>query len=106
MTEDPKGHLDSMLLAILAERPLHGYGVIEALRRESGGAFDLPSGTIYPALHRLELAGLIEGTWSPAEGRRRRTYSVTKRGHRELDIAREAWRSFASAVGGVLKEPA
>ena len=72
-----KGHLDGMLLAALAAGPAHGYMVIESLREASGGAFDLPEGTVYPALHRLEQAGLIKSRWSRASGRRRRIYGLT-----------------------------
>ena len=53
-----KGHLDLIVLAALSGRPAHGYAVIEEIRRKSGKAFDLPEGTIYPALHRLDQAGL------------------------------------------------
>ena len=53
-----KGHLDMIVLATLARAPAHGYGVIQEIKRRSGGAFDLLEGTIYPALHRLEKARL------------------------------------------------
>ena len=66
-----KGHLDGLLLATLEAGPLHGYGVMEALRTGSGGRVDLPTGTVYPALHRLERAGLVRSCWSTEGGRRR-----------------------------------
>src|SRR6266516_3449592 len=72
-----KGHLDVLLLATLEGGPRHGYAIKEALRAGSGGRFDLPTGTIYPALHRLERAGLISGSWSTVDGRRRRSYQLT-----------------------------
>lgn len=97
-----KGHLDALMLAVLEAEALHGYAIIEALRARSGGAFDLPGGTIYPALRRLELAGLVEGTWSEVAGRRRRTYWLTDRGHATLAEERASWRGFAHAVGSVL----
>src|SRR5258706_12388472 len=75
-----KGHLDVLLLAALEDGPQHGYAVKEALRERSGGRFDLPTGTIYPALHRLEDAGLIASPWSVVDGRRRRTYRRTTAG--------------------------
>ena len=59
-----KGHLDTLLLASLASGPRHGYAVKEALRLGSGTTIDLPTGTIYPALRRLEAAGLVAGSWS------------------------------------------
>jgi PadR family transcriptional regulator PadR len=100
-----KGHLDMLLLASLEEGPQHGYAVKEALRTGSGAQFDLPTGTIYPALRRLEAAGLVKGTWSEAGGRRRRTYELTPAGHRRLAGDRAAWRDFAAAVSAIL-EPA
>jgi DNA-binding PadR family transcriptional regulator len=66
--ETLKGHLDGMLLAALEPAPRHGYAIMEALRAGSGGQFDLPTGTVYPALHRLERAGLIKAAWSEAGG--------------------------------------
>ena len=80
-----KGHLDGMLLAALEDGPRHGYAIMEALRAGSGGQFDLPTGTIYPALHRLERAGLVRTTWSGEGGRRRRLYELTPAGRRMLD---------------------
>ncbi len=100
-----KGHLDTLLLASLESGPRHGYAVKEALRTGSGAQFDLPTGTIYPALRRLETAGLVKGTWSEVGGRRRRTYELTTAGHQRLAGDRAAWRDFASAVTAIL-EPA
>src|SRR6266545_1885119 len=65
-----KGHLDALLLAVLETGPQHGYAVIEALRTSSDGALDLPTGTVYPALHRLERAGLIASDWETVGDRR------------------------------------
>ena len=70
--EELKGHLDGLLLASLEAGPRHGYAIMEALSAGSGGQFDLPTGTIYPALRRLARAGLVRGTWDAAGGRRRR----------------------------------
>ena len=66
-----KGNLDLLLLSVLSAGPAHGYAIISALRERSGGTFDLPEGTIYPALHRLEEASLLASSWAQAEGRRR-----------------------------------
>ncbi|MEO3862264.1 helix-turn-helix transcriptional regulator [Acrocarpospora sp. B8E8] len=98
-----KGHLDGLLLAMLEDGPLHGYAVKEALRDTSGGRFDLPTGTVYPALHRLERASLITGTWSVVGGRRRRTYRLTAAGQAALGGERDHWRQFADAVTAALK---
>ena len=98
-----KGHLDLIVLAALAEGPAHGYAVIEAIRRRSGQAFDLPEGTIYPALHRLEQGGLLSSRWTVAEtGRRRRVYALTRQGRRALADRRAVWERFSNAIGGLL----
>jgi PadR family transcriptional regulator, regulatory protein PadR len=97
-----KGHLDGLILAIVAAGPAHGYAVIDALKRRSGGVFDLPEGTVYPALHRLEAEGLLASAWEIAGGRRRRVYKLTRRGRTALGERREDWQVFAHAVEGVL----
>jgi PadR family transcriptional regulator len=99
-----KGHLDMIVLAALsASGPAHGYAVIEEIKRRSGGAFNLPEGTIYPALHRLELAGLLKSSWMTADsGRRRRVYTLTRTGNRALIERRAVWKQFSDAIGGLL----
>lgn len=98
-----KGHLDMIVLAALQVGPAHGYAVIQEIRRRSEGAFDLPEGTIYPALHRLEQMGLLASRWVTAEsGRQRRVYALTRRGHRALVEHRAVWQRFADAIGGLL----
>src|SRR5438552_8788607 len=96
--EELKGHLDAVLLAALEGGPRHGYAVIESLRQSTGGQLDLPTGTIYPALRRLEQAGLIAGTWSEINGRRRHEYQLTPAGVRSLSGRRAAWRDFSAIV--------
>jgi PadR family transcriptional regulator PadR len=103
--ETLKGHLDGLLLACLEAGPRHGYAIMEALRAGSGGQFDLPTGTVYPALRRLERAGLVHGTWAEAGGRRRRVYKLTAAGQSALAAERGTWRDFAAAVTALL-EPA
>lgn len=99
-----KGHLDMIVLAALASGPAHGYAVIEEIRRKSGRAFDLPEGTIYPALHRLEQAGLLASHWVTANsGRRRRVYKLTRTGERALAQRRAVWQQFSDAIGGLLE---
>jgi PadR family transcriptional regulator, regulatory protein PadR len=97
-----KGHLDALLLATLADGPRHGYAIKEELRAGSDGHFDLPTGTVYPALHRLERAGLIRGSWSTVNGRRRRSYQLTTAGRRALNQERLAWQEFSTAVTALL----
>jgi DNA-binding PadR family transcriptional regulator len=97
-----KGHLDGLLLAALENGPRHGYAVKEALRDATEGRIDLPTGTVYPALHRLERAGLIAGSWSVVGGRRRRTYQLTEAGTAALGQERTGWQDFAGAVTAAL----
>ena len=101
--ETLKGHLDALLLASLEAGPRHGYSIMEALRTGSGGQVDLPTGTIYPALHRLERAGLVKGSWSDAGGRRRRVYRLTAAGRRALAEERSSWHEFSAAVTTLLE---
>jgi PadR family transcriptional regulator PadR len=102
MAETLKGHLDSLILAVVAAGPAHGYAIIEELKLRSRGTFSLPEGTVYPALHRLERAGLLSSGWSNASGRKRRVYKLTARGRRRLDTSKREWSDFASAVDAVL----
>ena len=97
-----KGHLDMLVLSVLAAGPMHGYAVIEELKTRSGDSFDLPEGTIYPVLHRLEKEGLLASAWGDAAGRRRRTYTLTRAGTRALAEQQRAWQAFSDAVGMVL----
>jgi DNA-binding PadR family transcriptional regulator len=102
MTNRVTGYLDAVVLAVVANRPLHGYAIIEELKARSGGELDLPEGTVYPALHRLERRGLLKSTWSHGEGRRRRVYRLTASGRRQLEASAREWRTFARVVDGVL----
>src|SRR6204780_381040 len=90
-----KGNMDLLLLSVLAAGPAHGYAIISALRDRSEGTFDLPEGTIYPALHRLQDAGLLASSWAETEGRKRRVYALTDEGAAALAAERTEWRRFA-----------
>ena len=98
-----KGHLDLLLLAILAEGPAHGYGMIETLRRRSRGAFDLPEGTIYPALHRLEGQSFLSSDWTEEKRRRRRIYRLTPKGRQALTKHQQEWQKFSQAVNATIE---
>jgi len=98
-----KGHLDLLLLAAVQSNPSHGYAIAETLRARSDGAFALPEGTLYPALHRLERAALLSSAWSEVNGRRRRVYQLTRAGHRALARRHGEWRDFARAVHAVVE---
>jgi PadR family transcriptional regulator PadR len=101
-SEKLKGNLDMLLLSVLASGPSHGYSIITRLRERSAGAFGLPEGTVYPALHRLEAAGLLDSTWETAAGRRRRMYRLTLTGQEALADQARQWRSFSGSVAMVI----
>jgi PadR family transcriptional regulator len=98
-----KGHLDLLLLATVQNHPAHGYAIAETLRLRSDGAFNLPEGTLYPALHRLERGGLLASRWSEVNGRRRRVYQLTAKGQRTLAKQQHEWRDFALAVHAIVE---
>lgn len=97
-----KGHLDPLVMAIVEREPMHGYQVMEELRRRSRGDFDLPEGSVYPALYRLERAGLLKSTWAVEAGRRRRVYALTRKGRGALEVRRKEWQGFSSSINAVL----
>lgn len=105
---DVRGHLDLLVLAVLADTgPVHGYGLISALRARSDGAFDLPEGTVYPALHRMEKDGLVVSRWDHASARRRRVYALTPDGHHarvaKQDDLRGFFRDLQKVVGPLVE---
>jgi DNA-binding PadR family transcriptional regulator len=101
--DDLRGRLDGMVLAVLERHPMHGYAVIEALSERSGGRLSVPTGTVYPALRRLERAGLLHGEWGEVDGRRRRTYRLTEAGLRSLAEERDHWSAFANLISQVMR---
>jgi PadR family transcriptional regulator, regulatory protein PadR len=97
-----RGHLDGLLLAVLADGPGHGYELSRRVSARSGGELAAQEGSLYPALHRLERGGLVESSWDSVSGRRRRIYELTAAGRRRLSDARREWHAFSVAVGKVL----
>jgi len=99
-----KGNTDILILSLLESEPMYGYQMIKELQRRSEGFFRLGEGTLYPALHRLERAGLVQGRWQRlASGQERRYYSLTRKGERRLEEQANAWERFASAVNLIIK---
>jgi len=97
-----KGHLDLLLLSVLSNGPAHGYAIIESLRTRSEDVFDLPEGTVYPALHRLEDQGLLKSSWSEDIGRRKRVYQLTPKGQQALNTRQDEWLKFSKAVNATV----
>jgi PadR family transcriptional regulator, regulatory protein PadR len=100
---DLRGHLDLLLLGTLRQTgPTHGYALIVGLREHSQGVFDVPEGTVYPALHRLERDGLVSSEWDTSAARRRRVYQLTPDGRAALAAQRREWGTFARGVQAII----
>ena len=97
-----RGQLELVVLASLRGGPRHGYAIIKELHDRSRGELDVLEGTLYPALHRLEQAGLIKSRWATAAGRRRRVYELTKKGTKALADQELEWRSFVRTLDSIL----
>ncbi len=98
-----KGNTGTVVLAILAEGPLHGYQIAKEMRRRSDEALQLGQGVLYPILHRLEDRGLILGEWEQSTGTpSRKRYAITKGGQAALRAKRTEWTAFARAMAKVL----
>jgi DNA-binding PadR family transcriptional regulator len=100
--EQLKGHLALLLLSVLADGPAHGYAIIAQLRERSAQELILPEGTVYPALHRLEAAGLLHSSWAEQAGRHRRLYELTAKGTAALAELQGEWRRFSTGVQAVV----
>ena len=102
-----QGSLDLLVLKILSRRaPLHGYAILTAIEEISGEVLQVEEGSLYPALHRLEEAGLIRASWvvkDKEKGRRSRVYELTPDGHKQLAADEERWTAIAGAVFRVLR---
>ena len=99
--ELPSGTTPALILSVLADGPLHGYGLAKEIERRSGGFFTGSWGSLYPALQRLEHEGLIEGAWEPfppGGRRRRRVYRLTAQGRSAAKQAAGRWRQFALRI--------
>lgn len=96
----------AMVLAVLAEEPLHGYGISKAIKARSSELLKLGEGQLYPILHELEERGWVTAEWEMQdEDPPRRIYTLTKSGGAELKHRTREWESFVSAVGTVLQAP-
>ena len=97
------GTVDMLILKSVALKPLHGYGVLQRIKQISGDAIDLPQGSLYPALYRLEHQGLIEAEWGRSEnGRRAKFYTITSSGRKRLKQEAAGWNRLASAIAAAL----
>ncbi|MEN1678247.1 MAG: helix-turn-helix transcriptional regulator [Planctomycetota bacterium] len=101
-----RGHLETMILAVLEQDEAHGFEVLRRLEQAGCGALRLKEGTLYPALYRLEESGKVRARWEDNQtgrrGPRRRIYKITRKGTRQLSAGREAWTQFVDVVGGIV----
>jgi len=99
-----KGGIDSLLLCVIVQQPMYGYQIIKELEKRSQGYFKFKEGTLYPALHRLEKAGLIRGEWQTLpNGRQRRYYHITENGLSILAAKRGQWLDFLTAMNLIIQ---
>lgn len=97
------GTLDMLILKAVSLKPLHGYGVLLRIAQMSGDALDIPQGSLYPALYRLEHQGLIVAEWGESENNRRaKFYTVTAAGRRRLREETAGWNRLAAAMATAL----
>lgn len=99
----PQGTLDLLILKVVALGPVHGYAIAQRLRQVSRDIVQVPQGSLYPALHRLENRGLLTADWKTAEsGREAKFYSLTKKGRVQLEAEVANWQRLTGAVGLIL----
>ncbi len=97
------GTLDMLILKAVSLRPLHGYGVLLRIRQISRDALDIPQGSLYPALYRLEHQSLIDAEWGQSEnGRRAKFYTLTPAGRKRLREETAGWNRLAAAIAAAL----
>lgn len=98
-----KGSTEIMVLKILKKEPLYGYKISKEIRKSSSDVFLLGEGTLYPVLHKLEKNKMLQSYWQEYEGRRRKYYTITKRGKKLLDEKTAQWKVFSKALNLVME---
>ena len=100
----PQGTLDLLILKVVALEPVHGYAIAQRLEQVSRGVVQVPQGSLYPALHRLENRGLLAADWAETDsGREAKFYRLTRKGWVQLESEAASWERLTEAVGLVLK---
>ncbi len=99
----PQGTLDFLILKAVAVEPVHGYAVARRLEQVSHGVVQVPEGSLYPALHRLENRGFLASDWKKTDtGREAKFYKLTRKGRKQLDAEAASWQRLIEAVGLIL----
>ena len=100
----PQGTLDLLILRVLSLEPHHGWAISERLHQVSRATLQIPQGSLYPALHRLERKGWIEATWGASDNNRRaKYYQLTRSGRKQLESETQDWHKLTRAVALVLE---
>jgi PadR family transcriptional regulator, regulatory protein PadR len=100
----PQGTLDLLILKVVAFGPVHGYAIAQRLQQASRDVVQVPQGSLYPALHRLEYRGLLAADWKDTEtGREAKFYRLTRKGRAQLETETASWARLAEAVGLILR---
>lgn len=100
----PQGTLDLLILKIVALGPVHGYAIAQRLQQVSRDVVQVPQGSLYPALHRLENRGLLVADWKESEtGREAKFYSLTKKGRAQLESEAASWERLTEAIALILR---
>jgi PadR family transcriptional regulator len=100
----PQGTLDLLVLKIVALGPVHGYAIAQRLQQVSRAVVQVPQGSLYPALHRLENRGLLTADWNETEtGREAKFYKLTRKGRAQLETETASWERLSEAVGLIMK---
>jgi len=103
----PQGTLDMLILQILSLEPAHGYGIAQRLEQISKSVVQVNQGSLYPALHRLEQKGWLKADWKESEtGREAKFYSLTRSGHKQLQVEKASWVRLTGAVQLIFDEGA
>lgn len=100
----PQGTLDLLILKVVALGPVHGYSVAQRLQQVSRDVVQVPQGSLYPALHRLENRGLLAAEWKQTDsGREAKFYRLTRKGKTQLETQTASWRRLSEAVAVILR---
>ena len=98
-----KGSTETLILALIADRPMYGYELTQELRNRSNGYFDMKEGLLYPTLHRMQKEGLVSAEWQvPESGRKRKYYAITDIGQEALGRQKEEWKAFMTQMQGMI----
>ena len=99
----PQGTLDLLILKAVAVEPVHGYAIAQRLEQVSRGVVQVPEGSLYPALHRLENRGFLGAEWKKTEtGREAKFYKLTRKGRKQLEAEAAGWQRLSEAIGLIL----